>query len=229
MKNLKGDILWGALLVAWIMILVVPETRTVFIEVTEKHPYVGGFVKFSILASMGDLLGGRILKGKWIMGEGFIWKACNWGILGVMITLIFSVFVAGTIAAQASGKLPFKGITFALALFASVLMNMTFGPMLYIYHKFGDLLIDLLYERKKGIVKEISINEMVRRVDWYSMVSFSWLKTCTLVWMPCHTMVFLLPEQYRVLASAFLSILLGIIVAIAKKNKNSVQEQVQVA
>ena len=43
MKNKKGDFLWGAVLLIWILILAVPSTRTTFIEVTDAHPYLGGF------------------------------------------------------------------------------------------------------------------------------------------------------------------------------------------
>lgn len=214
MKNRKGDFLWASVLLIWILILIVPATRTTFIEVTEAHPYMGGFFKFFILASMGDWLGVRILKGEWIIPKGFILKAVVWGILGMMITLVFTVFTAGAGAAQAAGKLPFAGSKLAQAFFGSTIMNLTFGPMMYIYHKFGDLIIDLSYEKKES---KITIKDLVDRVDWYTIVSFSWLKTCIFVWIPCHTIVFLLPAEYRVLASAFLSILLGIIIAISKK------------
>ncbi|WP_411680386.1 hypothetical protein [Clostridium thailandense] len=215
MKNKKGDFLWGFALLIWILILVIPHSRVVFIGVTDAHPYMGGFFKFCILATMGDLLGVRILKNEWIIPKGFIFKAIVWGILGMMITLVFTVFAAGTVAAQTSGRLPFVGSKLAQAFFASAIMNLTFGPMMYIYHKFGDLFIDLKYEKKGG---ELTIKDFVDRVDWYTIVSFSWIKTCTLVWIPCHTLVFLLLPQYRVLASAFLSILLGVLVAISKKS-----------
>jgi len=56
--------MWGAVLLLWILILAIPTTRIVFIEVTDAHPYMGGFFKFFILASMGDWLGVRILKGE---------------------------------------------------------------------------------------------------------------------------------------------------------------------
>lgn len=214
MKNRKGDFLWASVLLIWILILVVPATRTTFIEVTEAHPYMGGFFKFFILASMGDWLGVRILKGEWIIPKGFILKAVVWGILGMMITLVFTVFTAGAGAAQAAGKLPFAGSKLAQAFFGSTIMNLTFGPMMYIYHKFGDLIIDVRYEKNGS---QITVKDLVDRVDWYTIVSFSWLKTCIFVWIPCHTIVFLLPAEYRVLASAFLSILLGIIIAISKK------------
>lgn len=53
-----------------------------------------------------------------------------------------------------------------------------------------------------------------------------WLKTCPYFWIPAHTIVFLLPNQYRVLVSAFLSIALGLLLAIAKKGKQIPEESV---
>lgn len=220
MKNKKGDFLWGAVLLIWILILAIPDTRTVFIEVTDAHPYIGGFFKFFILASMGDWLGIRILNGQWVVPKGFIYKAIVWGIIGMMITLVFTVFTAGAGAAQAAGRLPFAGSTLAQAFFGSTIMNLTFGPMMYIYHKFGDLFVDLSYEKK---INQLTVKDFVDRIDWYTIVSFSWIKTCTCVWIPCHTIVFLLPPEYRVLASAFLSILLGIIIAVSKKGNRQIE------
>lgn len=218
MKKIYGDITWGALLLVWVIILVNPVTRTGFISFTTVHPYFGGFIKFAILASMGDMLGGRILTGGWKFPQGFLFKALVWGILGMMITLVFTVYFAGAAGAMASGKLPFADSKFALAFFGSLIMNTTFGPMMYIYHKFGDMFVDFMYEKRNGsYTGKITVAAMVNRVDWQTIVGFSWLKTCLLIWVPCHTVVFLLPEEYRVLASAFLSILLGILVAVSKK------------
>ena len=222
MKNIKGDILWGAVLLAWILMLVIPSARNEFLSVTEAHPYLGGFFKFAILASMGDLLGARILKKKWGFPQGFLFKAIIWGIIGLMVTLVFTVFMAGAAAAQLKGLLPFAGNKVFVALFGSVIMNSTFGPMMYIYHKAGDLFVDMMIDKKNGkLPGGPSVKEFVHRVDWHGIVSFSWLTTCIFVWMPCHTIVFLLPGEYRVLASAFLSILLGVIVAISKKSAMS--------
>jgi len=220
MKNKKGDFIWGAVLIIWIVVLAIPSTRATFIQVTDAYPYLGGFFKFCILATMGDLLGIRILKGKWIIPQGIIFKAIVLGILGMMITLVFTIFTGGALVAQRSGRLPFGGSILAQAFFGSAIMNLTFGPMMYIYHKFGDLFIDLKYEKKGG---SITVKEMVERVDWYTIVSFSWLKTCIFIWIPCHTIVFLLPAEYRVLVSAFLSILLGILVAASKKGINKTE------
>lgn len=215
MKNLKGDIIWSILLAIWVIILVIPESRGIFIHLIEKYPYWGGFVKFFILASMGDMLGSRIQKKEWIIPKNFIKKAIVWGILGMMITLVFTVFMAGVAGAQKVGRLPFNGSKFAQAFLGSSIMNLTFGPMLYIYHKFMDLWIDIKFEEKVNV----TIKAIVDKIDWYTLVSFSWLKTCIFIWIPLHTIVFLMPPEYRVLASAFLSILLGVLIAITKKKK----------
>ncbi|MDF2673211.1 MAG: hypothetical protein K0R09_1476, partial [Clostridiales bacterium] len=105
----KGDWLWGFVLLIWIVILVVPTTRVTFISITEAYPYIGGFLKFAILATMGDLLGTRVLKGEWIIPRGIIYRAVIWGIIGLMITLLFTVYMGGAAAAQATSRLPFEG------------------------------------------------------------------------------------------------------------------------
>lgn len=219
MKRIYGDIIWGLLILLWILILIFPVTRTEFITFTGKHAYIGGFIKFLVLASMGDLLGFRIMNGRWSIPQGFIYKAIIWGILGVMITLVFTVFFKGAEGAMANGILPFDGSRFALAFFGSFIMNTTFGPMMYVYHKFGDMLVDMIYEKRRHeLIGKITIDAMINRVDWQTLVKFSWIKSCLLIWVPLHTIVFLLPMEYRVLASAFLSILLGILVALTKKS-----------
>ena len=210
----KGDFLWGLILLIWVAILIVPVSRIAFIGFTEAYPYIGGFIKFSILATMGDLLGTRMLKGKRIISNGIIYKAIIWGIIGLMITLVFTVYMSGAEAAQVSGKLPFKGSITAKAFFGSTIMNVTFGPMMMVFHRFTDTFIDTKYE-KKG--RRITMDELIDKIDWHSLVKFSWLKTCSFFWIPAHTIVFLLPEEYRVIASAFLSIALGILMAISKK------------
>ncbi len=214
-KNaLKGDILWGFIIILWSVMLAIPVSRETFINLTSAHPYLGGFFKFFILATMGDMLGGRMITGQWKWAQGFVYKAVLWGLLGMAITLVFTVFFSGAGTAQLTGKLPLAGNKIIHAFFASLIMNTSWGPMLYIYHKFGDLFIDSKYEHPK---QKTTVTELVGKVDWNGMVSFSWLKTCGFVWIPGHTIAFLLPEEYRVLCSAFLSILLGIIVAFSKK------------
>ncbi len=107
------------------------------------------------------------------------------------------------------------GIGIAQAFFGSAVMNLTFGPMMMFFHRIMDLWIDSSYE-KKG---KVSLSVLVDKIDWHSLVEFSWAKTCLFFWIPAHTIVFMLPPQYRVLVSAFLSIALGLLLAFAKKGK----------
>jgi hypothetical protein len=213
----KGDFLWGLALLGWIVMLAVPSSREVFMQYTGAHPYIGGFVKFLILATMGDLLGIRLIRGDYFIPQGVIPKALNWGVIGMMATLMFTLFMGGASAAQKAGLLPFAGVGFAQAFFGSAVMNLTFGPMMMFFHRIVDLWIDSFYE--KG--KKATLGSLVDKIDWHSLVEFSWAKTCIFFWIPAHTIVFMLPSQYRVLVSAFLSIALGLLLAFAKKEKKS--------
>ena len=215
----KGDFLWAFILLLWIVILVIPSSRIAFISATNSHPYIGGFVKFTILATMGDLLGARVLKGDWIIPKGIVYKAIIWGIIGLMVTLMFTIFMGGVAVAQGDSKLPFKDSILAQAFFGSAIMNLTFGPMMMVFHRFTDMYIDAKYEKNGG---KVIFSELIDKNDWHSLVEFSWIKTCPFFWIPAHTVVFLLPGQYRVLVSAFLSIALGLLLALSKRT-NSVQ------
>lgn len=215
-RCLAGDLLWSLLILLCGAILLVPESRDLFLQTTESHAYISGFFKFFVLATMGDLLGLRIINKRWRFPQGFFFKACLWGLMGMAITLLMSVYHEGVLGAMSLKRLPFENIGLAVAFFSSAIMNLTFGPMLYIYHKFGELFIDMKYENKGG---KVALSALVERMDWNTMVCFSWLKTCPLMWIPLHTIVFLLPTQYRVVVSAFLSVFLGALIAFSKSKR----------
>ncbi len=219
-----GDYLWGGLLLLWAVVLVVPATREVFMAMTQAYPYISGFFKFFVLATMGDMLGARILYGQWQKTKGIIFKAIIWGIIGMMITLAFTLYSEGVLAAQNIGRLPFHGSKFGHAFLTSVMMNITFAPFMFLFHKFSDLYIDVKY---RGM-KKVTINDLVKEVDFNMLIGFSMLKTIPFFWIPCHTLVFLMPPQYRVVASAFLSIALGLMMAIAKKSKKTIVNEQEV-
>lgn len=219
-----GDYLWGGLLLLWAVVLVVPATREVFMAMTQAYPYISGFLKFFVLATMGDMLGARILHGQWQKTKGLIFKAIIWGIIGMMITLAFTLYSEGVLAAQDIGRLPFHGSKFGHAFLTSVMMNITFAPFMFLFHKFSDLYIDVKY---RGM-KKVTINDLVKEVDFNMLIGFSMLKTIPFFWIPCHTLVFLMPPQYRVVVSAFLSIALGLMMAIAKKSKKTIVNEQEV-
>lgn len=215
----KGDFIWIGVLILWIVILIEPRSREIFISTTESYPYMGGFFKFLILATMGDLLGVRIINGYWKKPNGIIYKAIIWGFIGVVTTLALTVFPAGVEKAQEIGKLPFRGSLFSHALLTSIVMNILQSPVIFLFHRFMDTYIDEIYFTNK---KDVSLSYLVKKIDWYRYVSFTLLKTIPLFWIPCHTIVFMLPSEYRVIASAFASIALGLILAMANKSKKDI-------
>lgn len=209
----KGDILWAFGIAIIAAILIVPASHAVFVVFTTQHPYMAGFVKFFILATMGELLAIRIITLNWNVPKGWVYRAVIWGFLGMAIVLTFGIFSGGVAAATAQGLLPGKGIKFLGAFFTSAIMNLSFGPAMMTFHRFTDTFIDMKYEGEKNI----NIGKIVKRIDWNGFYSFVVLKTIPFFWIPAHTAVFLLPAEYRVIAAAFLSVALGGILAFAKK------------
>lgn len=212
----KGDIIWLSVLLVFIAILAIPSSREGFINVTEAHPYIGGFFKFAVLATMGDLLGARVSLGYYKKPVGFVQRAIVWGFIGVVTTLALSIFPAGVAFAQGKGMLPLEGSIFFKALFTSMVMNIILSPVIFMFHKFTDKYIDTKYTTE---VHKITLREIVDRIDWFTYVDFSLFKTIPFFWIPCHTIVFLFPAEYRVIASAFASIALGLILALANSSK----------
>ncbi len=212
----KGDILWISVLGIIIAILLLPLTHDAFVKLTTNHPFIGGFIKFFILATMGELLAIRIASGNWNAPRGLIFRALIWGFLGMVIVLIFGIYASGVSSALQKGLLPGKNSSIAFAFFTSSIMNLTFAPTMMAFHRITDTYIDLKYDNNRTGIKDIVTN-----IDWNGFISFVILKTIPLFWIPAHTITFLLPPEYRVLVAAFLSIALGAILAFGKRANNS--------
>ncbi|WP_432663131.1 Mpv17/PMP22 family protein [Wukongibacter baidiensis] len=212
----KGDFLWLSALAAFVLILVLPATHEMFVQLTTNHPYIGGFIKFAILATMGELLAIRIATGDWNKPSGIVYRSAIWGFLGMVIVLIFGLFAMGVKGSLANGMLPGGESKFAFAFFVSSIMNLTFAPTMMAFHRITDTYIDLKYDGKG----KVTINDVVSKIDWNGFVSFVVVKTIPIFWIPAHTITFLLPPEYRVLVAAGLSIALGAILAFAKKKQS---------
>jgi len=192
-----------------------------FAELTIAHPYLMGFVKFAVLATVGELIAIRIVGGRWKIPPGLVYRTVVWGVLGMGIVLMFEIFFAGTTSALSKGLL--YGGNASLqpifkAVFTSAIMNLTFAPTFMAFHRFTDTTIDMVCGEGKKI-GDIQLSEVTRRIDWQGFVSFVVLKTIPFFWIPAHTVTFLLPPEYRILVAASLSIALGAILAYAKRKK----------
>jgi hypothetical protein len=213
-----GDLLWPAALAAVTAFFIIPATNTLFVSLTAAHPYGMGFLKFAILATMGELLARRLGSGKWQRPTGLVWRILIWGLIGVAITFMFSFFSLGTAAVIEKGLIPAgTGWLRKLlqAFYTSAIMNLTFGPVFMAAHRISDTYLDLQAQGNKPGMKDV-----LAVIDWQGFLDFVVGKTIPLWWIPVHTVTFLLPGEYRVLAAAYLSIVLGVILVTARRRKN---------
>lgn len=223
----KGDIVWGLVIAAVIALFIVPATAKVVLALTADHAYLMGFAKFAILATMGELLVIRMAKGRWEIRKGLWAKALVWGVVGILVVLMFTLFNTGVQGAAAKGLL-FTGEgwvrTLLVAFWTSAIMNLTFGPVFMGAHRISDAWIEAKLQSGKtpeGRLPKVGIATAVDNVDWKRFLNFVIARTIPLFWIPAHTVCFLLPPEYRVVAAAFLSIALGVILTWGKRGKKA--------
>ena len=198
-------------------ILIIPASREVFKTLSNTHPYLMGFAKFAVLATAGELLAVRLARKEWTL-PSYIWaRFIIWGLIGVWITYMMKIFGAGVGALMSAGLLPSPQNallhSFIKAFFISATMNLSFGPTFMALHKCSDTLLDIRATGKK----KITLANVIHKVDWEKFASFTLLKTVPLVWIPAHTVTFMLPTEYPVAMAAALSVALGIILNLKRK------------
>lgn len=227
----KGDVLWFLTLSLVAAFLVVPQTHRIFVDLTKDYPYVMGFLKVALLATLGELLAIRIVQGKWVRPVGLWPKAVIWGGIGMSFVVVFEIFATGVSSLLEKGLLPgFSGklAVLSFALWTSTCMNFIFAPTMMAFHRITDTYLEL-GNGKFSAFARVPLARVMQGIDWNNMVGFVFLKTLPIFWVPAHTITFLLPPEYRVLTAAFLSIALGAILAFAKGKKSSALQGVTVA
>jgi hypothetical protein len=130
---------------------------------------------------------------------------------------MFSLYTSGVNGAVEKGLL-FTGQGYAAkfftALYISTIMNLTFAPVFMATHRITDVYIDKIYSGEKSTFSNI-INE----IDWSRFIKFVVGKTIPLFWIPAHTITFLLPDEFKVIFAASLSIFLGLILSLSRHRK----------
>ena len=217
----KKGLLWSGVMAIIVLFLAYPTTRELFGKTVKAHPYIMGFVKFSILATMGELLAIRITTGEFKNPTGLIYRFIIWGFLGIVFALMFPLFDAGVAGCKTAKLLPaITGSAFGnnllTAFFTSAIMNLAFGPTFMAFHRITDTYIDL-GEGKLNKIFKVKLTDVTKKIDWNGFISFVILKTVPFFWIPAHTITFMLPKEYRLLMAAFLSIALGGILAFSKR------------
>ncbi len=201
--------------------------------VNHGHPFLISFLKFAVLATLGELLGHRIRHGVYLeKGFGVVPRAVVWGILGVSIKMAFIIFGVGApqmlqimgirfpvdppsaILSQ-SFISTFSGLQLLAAFTVSVTMNIFFAPVFMTFHKISDTHIISWGGTLKSLVRPIRFGKILSEMNWKVQWGFVIKKTIPFFWIPAQTVNFLLPEEYRILVAALLGIVLGVILSIA--------------
>ena len=201
-----------------------------YTDVNKMHPMVMAFLKFGILATLGEMLGCRISTGNYTTPTfGVAPRMVVWGLLGVVISMAMSVFAVGIPAFIANmggtdlvAQFMGEGITlgkFVVALSISVMMNTFFAPVFMTFHKITDTHIAECGGSLKALIKPIDMRRLISTLNWERQWGFIFKKTIPLFWYPAHTITFMLPGEYRVLFAALLGVALGVILAIGARKK----------
>lgn len=174
-----------------------------------------GFLKFSILASFGDILAKKIVTNSWsIKGFRLHERALVWGFIGVLCAFIFPLYSSGVDALISIRMLPVFSEGFlnklSVAFWKSFWINILFSFPLMTFHRITDTLID-----QRLLFKKWDIVPVWNNIDWKNMWGFV-APSIFWFWLPAHTITFYLPSEFRILMASFLSICLGAILSFAK-------------
>ncbi len=196
-----------------------------YLSFTRSHGMLASFIKFALLATLGELIGLRIKTGNYYeTGFGVLPRAIVWGFLGLSIKMAFVIFASGvplflsycgltgadTILA---GTLSFKKVFVAACI--SITMNIMFAPLMMTFHKITDIHIVNNGGTVKGLFRPIAFRNILLNLNWDVQWNFVFMKTIPYFWIPAHTITFLLAAEFQVLFAALLGIALGTILALA--------------
>ena len=193
-----------------------------------SHGMVMSILKFSILSTLGEMLGCRISTGKYVTPTfGVLPRMVVWGFLGMGINMAMIVFSKGTPmfmqymgmtnAVEAFTADGFSMDKLWVALAVSVAMNTIFAPVFMTFHKVTDAHIAAHGGSLKALVTPIPMAERLGTLNWQAQWGFVFRKTIPFFWYPAHTITFLLPAEQRVLFAALLGIVLGVLLAVSVK------------
>ena len=199
-----------------------------------EHGMITSFLKFALLATLGEVIGLRIKTGNYHeKGFGIFPRAMVWGFIGITIKMAFIIFTTGTPALLEylgiddatkvlSGQ--FNGKKLLIAFCTSIAMNVVYAPVMMTFHKITDTHILATGGSISGFFKPIEFRKIFINLNWDVQWNFVFKKTIPFFWIPAHTITFLLPPDFQVLFAALLGIALGTILAFANKMEGNNQK-----
>ncbi|MCF6171824.1 MAG: hypothetical protein L3J31_03505 [Bacteroidales bacterium] len=222
----KQDIFfWGIIILLFLPFLISGKVLGIYLELNQQHGMLMAFVKFALLATLGEIIGLRIKTGSYFQpGFGILPRMVVWGFLGLTIKMAFIIFSSGTPL-----FLEYLGVNDARSVLAgppgagkvsvafatSAALNLVYAPVMMTFHKITDTHILSTGGTLRGFFKPVPISKIFVNLNWDVMWNFVFKKTIPFFWIPAHTLTFLLPPDQQVLFAALLGVALGTILAVA--------------
>ncbi len=224
----KKDLLFLGILLILIVPFVISDTiYTVYQDFNSAHGIIMSFIKFALLATLGESLGLRIRSGKYnYSGFGLLPRAIVWGFLGISVKIAFIIFASGTpvlleyIGLDHASQIitgSVSPVKILIAFSISATLNIFYAPVLMTTHKITDTHIINTGGTVKGLFSPVRMGDIMQSIDWKVQWEFVFKRTIPLFWIPAQTITFLLPVEFQILFAAFLSIVLGILMAVASQ------------
>lgn len=163
-----------------------------YIEFVTSYPLISAMIQFALLGTLGDMIAKWLLKGQLFMPYSLVTlflKMIEWAVLAICIKYAFvgfQGFVDGLLAHEMIPELGLFGRAFAV----SVSMNLQFGLLLVILHRY----LDNLVARENNWA---NIDKGMKSLVWF--------------WIPAHTITFMLDKPYQIGLAAIWSVVLGVI------------------
>jgi len=222
----KSDLLFTILILAVLGVFIfIPPVTNGYLAFNKEHGMIMSFIKFALLATLGEVIALRIRSGNYNEpGFGIIPRMIVWGFLGLAINLAFNIFAVGGPAflaymglnnAPEAMKGDFTALKLLDAFTISTTMNLIFAPVMMTIHKISDIHIIKTGGSVKGFFSPVPVASIFKNMNWDVMWNFIFKKTIPFFWIPAHTITFLLPAEFRVLFAALLGIALGLILTIS--------------
>jgi hypothetical protein len=222
----KKDLIFiSAIVVFFLPFFLIPEVYDFYKTFNKEHGMIMSFIKFAILATLGESIGLRIKSGVYNQkGFGLIPRVFVWGFLGLAIKMSFIIFATGipnflVYMGMENAVEAFKGdLSWGkvfVAFCVSSAMNLIFAPVFMTFHKITDTHILNNGGTIGGFFKPIKFKEIFPSLNWSVQWGFVFKKTIPFFWIPAHTITFCLPEEWQILFAALLGVVLGVLLSIA--------------
>jgi hypothetical protein len=203
----KQDVIfWLGFILLFLPFFVSQTVFDFYIDFNKEHGMITSFIKFAILATIGEVIGLRIRTGNYYQnGFGIIPRAIVWGFLGLTIKLAFVIFATGTPiflsylgveGAIEAMKQPFTGTKLLVAFCISAFMNLIYAPVMMTLHKITDTHIIDNGGTIGGLLRPIKFSNIFVNLNWDVQWNFVFKKTIPFFWIPAHTITFLLPPDF---------------------------------